>query len=187
MRIRLGLVSGLLLLSSAASAAPPRHHWRIYRAQPDFKVEVCYPADLLRVRHDEHRWANTWLMGPDGGEVIVESRSDKYTTLQEELKNSLAFDTEPADKPAKIWGDPATPDYTITVRIAKKIVRPDWYLYIGENKRIIKYVWKQYMDHAFKGFWLMYYKSHATAWKGVPEQMRACFKSLGPITNPNLQ
>jgi len=126
-------------------------------------------------------------MGPDGGEVLVDSRSEKYTTLQEELKNSLAFNTEPAAKPAKIWGDPATPDYTLTVKIIKKIVRPDWYLYIGENKRITEYVWRHYVDHAFKGFSIMYYKSHAEAWKGVPERMRACFKSLGPITNPALQ
>ena len=187
MRIRLGFLSGLLLLSATASAAPSHHRWRIYRDSRDANAEVCYPADLLRVRHDEHDWANSWLMGPDGGEVIVESRSDKYTTLQEELKNSLAFNTEPAAKPAKILGDPATPDYTLTVKITKKIIKPDWYLYIGENKRINTYVWRQHIDHTFRGFSLMYYKSHAAAWKGVPEHMRACFKSLGPITNPNLR
>jgi hypothetical protein len=187
MRIRLGLLSGLLLLSTTAPAAPSHHRWRIYRDGPDANAEVCYPADLLRIRHDEHRWTNTWLMGADEAEVLVESRSDKYTTLQKELEYSLAFDTEPAAKPAKIWGDPATPDYTLTVKITKKSVKPDWYLYIGENKTIITYVWRYHVDHAFKGFQIIYPKSHKASWEGVPERMRACFKSLGPMTDPMLQ
>lgn len=187
MRTLLGLASGLLLLSATATAAPPRHHWRIYRAHPDLKAEVCYPADLLRVHHDKDEWANTWLMGPDDAEVALESRSDKYTTLRKELSHSLLENTTPSARPAKVPGYPAVPDYSLTVTVTKSIIKPNSYTYIGENRKIVIYVWRYYVDHAFKGFTIIYPKSNASTWKGIPEKMPECFKSLGPITNPMLQ
>lgn len=185
MRVRLGLALGLFLLPSAAAALSPGHRWRIYRAEADDKAEVCYPADLLHVRHDEHSWSNTWLMGPDDAEVIVQSRSDKYTTLSEEMKNSIEIDTSPGYPPPEFIGDEPKADYKVIFKITRRIVKPDWYLYTGENKKFILYVWRHRVDHAFKGFWMVYPKSNAAAWKGIPERLRACFKSLGPITNPN--
>ena len=187
MRVRRGLAALLSLLVTAASAAPPQQHrWQTYRAQADLKVEVCYPADLLRVHHDQQEWDNTWLMGPDGGEVLVDSRSEKYTTLSKELNRSIDYFTNPYPI-VKHSGDDAVMDYSRTVKIIKKTVRADWYIFTGENKKIVVYSWRYYVDHAFKGFDIIYPKSNAAAWAGIPERMRACFKSLGPITNPNLQ
>ena len=90
MLVRLGSVLALFLLCEAAGAASSRHHWRIYQADPDIKVSVCYPADLLHVHHNNKNEGEIDLSGAEGAEVLVNGRPDKYTTLKDELSYSIA-------------------------------------------------------------------------------------------------
>jgi hypothetical protein len=183
------LTAGLLVCSASASAAHQRHNWRVYQADPDMRAQVCYPADLLHIHHNKKDEGLIDLVGADDAEVLIGGRSDKYTTLRAELRYSLGVSTS-----GPSWvhesGPGLTPlhwDDTPQLKVTSSIVTKNSYLYVAENARTVLIEWGIHVDHAIKQLLIIYPKSRAAAWKGVPEHMRSCFKSLGPITNPLLQ
>ena len=184
---RFSLLSGLLL-SVAAPAAPPRHSWRIYKADPDLKAEVCYPADLLRPHHNRKNRGVIDLIGSGGAEDLVEARPDKHTTLRDELRYSLGWVTDQAPRVLHVEGNPGIvrEDYAPAMKVISSLVKTDFFVYTAEDNKMIQYEWRSHLDHAYKGLLIIYPKSRAAEWKGVPERMRACFRSLGPITDPNM-
>jgi hypothetical protein len=185
MRIRLILALGLTLFSASAAAASLRHRWRIYRADPDLKVSVCYPADLLHSHHDENDPGVVSLAGDDA-HVFILAHPDKYTDLKSELDHSLA---ENSGGPRWIHetGPGITPLHYVKIpqmRLKSSIVNRKFYLYEADDGNDIIIEFAIHVDHAIKIMEIQYPKAHALAWRGVAERMRSCFKSFGPVTNP---
>lgn len=183
------LIAGGFLLAAPVSAVNQRHHWRLYNADPDMRAQVCYPADLLRVHHNKEGEGEVDLVGADDAQVLIGGRRDQYTTLRAELRYSLGVFTS---GPGYVHesGPGLTPlhwDDTPQLKVTSSIVTPESYLYVAENAQTVLIDWGIHVDHAIKQLLVVYPKSRAAAWKGVPEHMRSCFKSLGPITNPLLQ
>lgn len=189
MRLRLSLIMALLLLCEPAGSASARRHWRIYQHDPDIKISVCYPTDLLRTRPDTEYKGWIDLNGAGGATVLLNGRPDKYTTLKDEMRHSIAefsggprwiHDPGPGLTPLRFYNSPR-------MKITSSMVTQDSYLYVMEDKKEVIIDWAIHVDHAIKDLFISYPKSRAAAWKGVPERMRSCFKSLGPITNPLIQ
>lgn len=179
------LTAGLLLFSASASAAQ-QHKWRRYTADEDTKAQVCYPADLLHVHHNVKDEGAIDLEGAGDAEVLLLGRPDKYTTLRAELRYSLG---EATSGPRWIHqsGPGLTPlvwDDTPRLKVTSSIVTKKSYLYVAENAQTVEVEWGIHVDRAIKKLLIVYPKSQAVKWKGVPEHMRSCFRSLGPITNP---
>ena len=186
MFLRLTLFITLLLLCESSGAASSRRHWRIYQADPRTKVSVCYPTDLLRTHPNKEYKGWTDLEGAGGATVLLNGRPDKYTTLKGEMRYSIAessggprwiHDPGPGLTPLRFFNFPK-------MKITSSVVNQDSYHYVMEDKEEVLISWGIHIDHAIKSLLISYPKSHASAWKGVPERMRSCFKSLGPITNP---
>lgn len=144
---------GLILISVAATGAAPRHRWRIYKADPDLKVEVCYPADLLHVHHNKKNEGSIDLTGAGDAEVLIEARPDKHTTLRDELRYSLGWTTEPAPRFLHVEGNPGIvrEDDTPPMKITSSIVKADFYIYTAENNKMIEYEWKAHLVMPIRG------------------------------------
>lgn len=189
MRLGLSLVIALLLLCDSAGATSGRRQWRLYQPDPDSKISVCYPSDLLHVHRNKEYKAYKDLFdltGADGATVLAGGRPDKYTTLQDQMRSSITefsggprwiHDPGPGLTPLRFYNIPR-------MKITSSMVTRDSYLYVMENREEVITEWGIHVDNAIKTLFISYPKSHASAWKGVPERMRSCFKSLGPITNP---
>lgn len=189
MLVRLGLVSILVLTGGSASATSGHRHWRVYEANPDIKVSVCYPTDLLHTRRNKEYEGWIDLSGHGGATVFLNGRPEKYVSLKDQLEHAL--DQLPGG-PRYIHesGPGLTPVHYFDIprkKITSSIVKPEWYLYVAEDKNEVLVDYGIHVDHAIKQLSITYPRSKKAEWRGVAERMRSCFKSLGPITNPMIQ
>lgn len=187
MRAAFLLLSAAALLFEPVSAAVPRHRWRVFKADPKFKAQTCYPADLLRVRHS--REGND--LAADDGMVMADiiARSDQIGSMRSDLVRTLSLNSDP---PPRYWPDADDPlnmyeDNTPAMRIVKKIVRKDFYMVVKKNKLYVEYTWETHVDHSFKQFTVQFPTPRAAAWRGVPEKMWSCFRSFGPVAHHPLR
>jgi hypothetical protein len=147
--------------------------WRTYVGDPSSKVSVCYPTDLLRPHLHRKARNEVDLISPAGvteGEANIWGRPDKRvdrgTTVQDEFEYSL--NQEKRDH----------------AKILHKELNPDSFFYVSKVTGLITYVWGVHVDRSVKQLQITYPAAQAARWKSVPEHMRACFHSLGPITDP---
>ena len=169
-RIAILVTAALLLPLNPAQAQ--KRVWRTYVGNPSSKVSVCYPGDLLvpyrNRKHHEIDLASP--AGPNEGEAILfgrpDKRADRGTTVQDELEYAL------------------NQEKMTHSRILHKEFTPESYFYISKADGSLTYAWGVHVDRSVKQLLVTYPAARAAQWKGIPERMRACFRSLGPITDP---
>lgn len=170
---RIAILLAATLLVPLHPAEAQKRVWRTYVGTPSDKVSVCYPADLLRPhrnRKGDDKIDLSSPAGPTGGEVLIfgrpEKRADRGTTVQDEFEYSLHEEA------------------TMHSKILRRELKPDAFFLVSEATGLITYAWGVQVDHSVKQLHISYPAARAAQWKGVPERMRACFRSLGPITDP---
>jgi hypothetical protein len=164
------IVASLLPLHSAQAK---QRLWRTYVGEPSSKVSVCYPSDLLapyRSRKRRHEIDLASPAGPSEGSAILfgrpDKRADRGTTVPDELQYAL------------------NQEKMTHARILHKESTPDSYFYISKDNGSLTYAWGVHVDRSVKQLLVSFPAAKTAQWKGVPQRMRACFRSLGPITDP---
>jgi len=169
---RIAILITVALLWPFHPAQAEKRVWRTYEGDPSSKVSVCYPSDLLAPYRNRKRHKID-LASPGGSTEATailfgrpDKRGDRGTTVPDELEWAL------------------NQEKSTRARILQKEVTPESYFYISTGDGSLDYGWGVHVDHSVKQLFVSFPVARAAQWKGVPERMRACFRSLGPVTDP---